>query len=48
LPLCPDCYADGKLELMVNIGEEKFKGKDYVILECISCGSSVRERKKSK
>ena len=45
MPLCPDCYTDGRLELMLNIGNETVKGKPYVVLECICCGSSVKERR---
>lgn len=45
MTLCPDCYADGRLELMINIGDEEFKGNPYVVLECVRCGSSVRVRK---
>jgi hypothetical protein len=47
MPLCPDCYVDGRLEIMLNIGDEKFKDKDYVVLECVQCGSSVRVRKEN-
>lgn len=45
MPLCPDCYEDGRLELMLYIHDETFKGKLYAVLECINCGSSVRVRK---
>ena len=37
MPTCPDCG-----DLMISQGEETFKGKQWVILMCISCGSSVR------
>jgi RNase P subunit RPR2 len=47
MPLCPDCYRDGRLELMIPNGEETVKGKDYVILDCLSCGSSIRVRKET-
>jgi hypothetical protein len=48
LPLCPDClHNDGRLEIMINVGEEVCKKKIYVILECITCGSSVRVPKES-
>jgi len=42
MPLCPDCYAEGRLEVMINFHDETVKGKLYAILECISCGSSIR------
>jgi RNase P subunit RPR2 len=47
MPLCPDCYRDGKLELMIYTNDETFKHKKYVVLECLSCGSSVRVRKET-
>jgi len=47
MPLCPDCYRDGRLELMLYIHDEVFKGKEYVVLECVSCGSSIRVRKET-
>jgi hypothetical protein len=39
MPCCPDCLHDGRLELMLYIHDEVFKGRLYVVLECISCGS---------
>ncbi|MCJ7760350.1 hypothetical protein MUP59_04320 [Candidatus Bathyarchaeota archaeon] len=45
MPLCPDCYKDGRLELMLYTTDETFKGKLYAVLECLSCGSSIRVRK---
>lgn len=42
MPLCPDCKLEGRLEIMINVGTEVVKNKKYVILECITCGSSIR------
>jgi hypothetical protein len=46
MPLCPDCYAEGLLNIMINVGEERYKGEQWIILECvIGCGGSTRVRK---
>lgn len=42
MSLCPDCYKEGRLEIMIHIHDEVFKGRDWAVLECIGCGSSVR------
>ncbi len=44
MPLCADCKInDGALNIMIQQGEETFKGKAYAVLVCtMGCGSSIR------
>lgn len=49
MTICPDCKEnDNTLSIMVLIGTETIKQIDYVILECITCGSSIRVKKAKK